>query len=80
MTSPRRSYFGHDGTERLLIGWAGVGERRGAISAKYRSNPTGEIISNARAGASLAFQKACGTPLGLKTRSPGRATRTWPPT
>src|SRR5215207_8485972 len=46
---------------------------RGAISAKYRSNPAGEIISNARASASPAFQKACGTPLGLKTRSGTRS-------
>ena len=53
-----------------------LGGSSGAISAKYRSNPAGEMISSARAGASPAFQNACGTPLGLKTRSPVRATRT----
>jgi hypothetical protein len=56
-----------------------VGGRSGAISAKYRSKPAGEMISNARAGASPAFQKARGAPLALKTRSPGRTTRTSSP-
>jgi hypothetical protein len=48
-----------------------LGGSRDAISAKYCSKPAGEMISGAHADASLAFQKACGTPLGLKTRSPG---------
>ncbi|MFL6033429.1 MAG: hypothetical protein ACJ73Y_11730 [Rubrobacteraceae bacterium] len=43
--------FGHDDAERLLVGGPGwLGGRSGAISAKYRSKPAGEMISSSDGG------------------------------
>ena len=58
----------------------GSGRRRSPPRpAKYPSKPAGEMISSSRAGWSVAFQKACGTPRGLTSTPPGPTSTVWSP-
>jgi hypothetical protein len=54
-------------------------EKISARSAKYRSNPPGEMISSKRTGSSVGFQNACGTPLGFTSMTPGPRLDNLPP-
>jgi len=51
----------------------------GAVSAKYWPKLPGEMISSTRVSSSPGFQKACATPRGLRTSSPGPASTTSSP-